>query len=158
MNMKRREFITLVGVAAVMVPSTARPEQATKLPTIGYFGPARSASSFEHRLRELGWIAGRTVAIEYRSAEGDVERFTEIATEFVRLGACPSSRCTVLSEFDSTFCYEQVLSPVPVVNQFRTYWWCSPPRTGRQRMVPASLTARETGASFSKDKCVLISL
>jgi uncharacterized protein (DUF983 family) len=48
--------------------------------------------------------------------------------------------------------------PVPVVNQLRTYWWCSPPRTGRQRMVPASLTARETGASFSKDKCVLISL
>ena len=48
--------------------------------------------------------------------------------------------------------------PVPVVNQIRTYWWCSPPRTGRQRMVPASLTARETGASFSKDKCVLISL
>src|ERR1700676_5374722 len=34
---------------------------------------------------------------------------------------------------------------VPVVNQIRTYWWCSPPRTGRQRMVPASLTARETG-------------
>jgi hypothetical protein len=48
--------------------------------------------------------------------------------------------------------------PAPVVNQTRTYWWCSPPRTGRQRMVPASLTARETGASFSKDKCVLISL
>jgi hypothetical protein len=47
---------------------------------------------------------------------------------------------------------------VPVVNQIRTYWWCSPPRTGRQRMVPASLTARETGASFSKAKCVLISL
>src|SRR6266850_7430341 len=48
--------------------------------------------------------------------------------------------------------------PVPVVNQIRTYWWCSPPRTGRQRMVPASLTARETGASFSKDKCVRTSL
>jgi len=48
--------------------------------------------------------------------------------------------------------------PVAVVNQIRTYWWCSPPRTGRQRMVPASSTARETGASFSKDKCVLISL
>src|SRR5260370_37737479 len=43
---------------------------------------------------------------------------------------------------------------VPVVNQIRTYWWRSPPRTGRQRMVPANLTARETGASFSKDKCV----
>src|SRR6266404_6925385 len=48
--------------------------------------------------------------------------------------------------------------PVPVVNQIRTYWGCSPPRTGRQRMVPASLTARETGASFSKDKCVRTSL
>ena len=46
-------------------------------------------------------------------------------------------------------------SPVPVVNQIRTYWWCSPPRTGRQRMVPGSWTARETGASSSKDKCVL---
>src|SRR5882757_4930806 len=53
---------------------------------------------------------------------------------------------------------ENVAIDVPVVNQIRTYWWCSPPRTGRQRMVPASSTARETGASFSKDKCVLISL
>src|SRR3979490_60581 len=48
--------------------------------------------------------------------------------------------------------------PVPVVNQIRPYWWCSPPRTGRQRMCPASSTARETGASFSKDKCVRTSL
>src|SRR6516164_775671 len=85
MNMKRREFITLVGVAAVMGPSTARAEQAGKLPTIGFLGPSRWAPGFEDRLRELGWIAGRTVAIEYRSAEGHAERFSEIATEFVRL-------------------------------------------------------------------------
>ncbi len=50
------------------------------------------------------------------------------------------------------------LTPVPVVNQIRTYWWCSPPRTGRQRMLPARSTARETGASFSKDRCVRTSL
>src|SRR6266403_436469 len=37
---------------------------------------------------------------------------------------------------------------VPVVNQIRLYWWRSPPRTGRQRMLPARSTARETGASF----------
>jgi ABC-type uncharacterized transport system substrate-binding protein len=85
MNMKRREFITLAGVAAVLGPNAARAEQAGKLPIIGFFGPARSAPSFEGRLNELGWIAGRTVAIEYRSAEGQTERFTEIATEFVRL-------------------------------------------------------------------------
>jgi hypothetical protein len=49
-------------------------------------------------------------------------------------------------------------SLVPVVNQIRTYWWCSPPRTGRQSMRPARSTARETGASFSKDRCVRTSL
>src|SRR5229473_4016891 len=44
--------------------------------------------------------------------------------------------------------------PVPVVNQIRIYWWCSPPRTGRQRMCPVRSTARETGVSFSRDRCV----
>ncbi|MCS3501383.1 putative ABC transport system substrate-binding protein [Bradyrhizobium japonicum] len=83
--MRRREFITLVGVAAVMGTSPARAEQSRKLPIIGFLGPAWSAQDFEDRLRELGWIAGRTVAIEYRSAEGHTERSNEIATEFVRL-------------------------------------------------------------------------
>jgi len=83
--MKRREFITLVGVAVVTGSTTARAERAGKLPTIGFLGPTRSAPGFEDRLRELGWIAGRTVAIEYRSAEGHTERSKEIATEFVRL-------------------------------------------------------------------------
>ncbi len=52
----------------------------------------------------------------------------------------------------------EALILVPVANQIRTYWWCSPPRTGRQRMLPARSTARETGASFSKDRCVRASL
>jgi hypothetical protein len=47
---------------------------------------------------------------------------------------------------------------VPVVNQIRIYWWCSPPRTGRQRMCPVRSTARETGVSFSRDRCVRTSL
>src|SRR5258706_9453347 len=42
--------------------------------------------------------------------------------------------------------------PVPIVNQIRIYWWCSPPRTGRQRMCPVRSTVRETGVSFSKDR------
>src|SRR5258708_7531454 len=54
--------------------------------------------------------------------------------------------------------YETDKLAVPVANQIRTYWWCSPPRTGRQRMLPARSTARETGASFSKDRCVRTSL
>lgn len=46
---------------------------------------------------------------------------------------------------------------MPVENQTRTYWWCSPPRIERQRMCPARLTARDSGASLSKDRCVRVS-
>jgi hypothetical protein len=49
-------------------------------------------------------------------------------------------------------------SVVPVDNQIRTYWWCSPPRIGRQRIGPARSTARENGASFSKERCVRVLL
>ena len=49
-------------------------------------------------------------------------------------------------------------APVPVVDQIRIYWGCSPPRTGRQRMRPARSTARETGASFSNARCVRTSI
>jgi putative tryptophan/tyrosine transport system substrate-binding protein len=88
--MKRREFITLLGGAAASWPLAARAQQTGKLPTIGFLGQStRSAASewtaaFVQRLRELGWIEGRTVAIEYRWAEGREERFAEIAAEFVR--------------------------------------------------------------------------
>jgi len=88
---KRRDFITLLGGAAAACPLAARAQQPAKLPTIGFLStttPAGSRqwiSAFVHRLRELGWIEGRTVAIEYRWAEGRAERYAEIAAEFVRL-------------------------------------------------------------------------
>jgi ABC-type uncharacterized transport system substrate-binding protein len=89
--MKRRAFITLLGAAASAWPLATRAQQVGKLPTIGFLGPlSQSAMSpwtaaFVQRLRELGWIEGRTVAIEYRWGEGRDERFVEIAAEFVRL-------------------------------------------------------------------------
>jgi putative tryptophan/tyrosine transport system substrate-binding protein len=88
--MRRREFITLLGGAAASWPLAARAQQAGKLPTIGYLGSATPGSqgqwvaTFVQRLRELGWIDGRTIAIEYRWAEGRTERAAEIAAEFVR--------------------------------------------------------------------------
>jgi putative ABC transport system substrate-binding protein len=88
--MKRREFITLVGGATAW-PFAARAQQVGKLPTIGFLGTTSAAAwgpwtaAFTQRLRELGWIEGRTIAIEYRWAEGRSERFAEIAAEFVRL-------------------------------------------------------------------------
>jgi putative ABC transport system substrate-binding protein len=88
---KRREFITLLGGAAVACPFAARAQQPAKLPTIGYLGSSTLAhqrpwvAALRQRLGELGWIEGRTVVIEYRWAEGLPERLAEIAAEFVRL-------------------------------------------------------------------------
>jgi putative ABC transport system substrate-binding protein len=86
---KRRTFIAALG-GAVAWPLAARAQQTGNLPTIGVLGPATASvwapfvAAFEQRLRELGWTAGRTVAIEYHWAEGRRERFAEIAAEFVR--------------------------------------------------------------------------
>ena len=85
--MRRRRFITLLGGAAAAWPKAARAQQ--KLPTIGLLGTASASAwgpwtaAFVKRLRELGWIEGRTIAIEYRWADGRRERFAEIAAEFV---------------------------------------------------------------------------
>jgi putative ABC transport system substrate-binding protein len=88
--MRRREFITLLGGAAAWL-RPAHAQQSRKLPTIGFLGTSTPAgwaqwtAAFVQRLRELGWVDGRTVAIEYRWAEGRNDRFPEIAAEFVRL-------------------------------------------------------------------------
>jgi putative ABC transport system substrate-binding protein len=88
---RRREFITVLGGAAAAWPLAAHAQQPSKLPLIGFAGSATAstqryvAAIFSKRLGELGWIEGRTVAIEYRWAEGHYERATEILAEFVRL-------------------------------------------------------------------------
>jgi putative ABC transport system substrate-binding protein len=89
--MKRREFIALVGGAAANWPLAGHAQQAGKLKTIGYMGSTTPLAQspwttpFFRRLRELGWIGGRNLAVEYRWAEGRNDRFAEIAAEFVRL-------------------------------------------------------------------------
>jgi putative ABC transport system substrate-binding protein len=88
--MKRREFIAVLGGAAAW-PLVAHAQSSRKLPIIGILGAGTQstwggfASAFVQRLREIGWIEGSTVAIEYRWGEGRTERFSEIANEFVRL-------------------------------------------------------------------------
>jgi putative ABC transport system substrate-binding protein len=87
--MKRREFILLVGGAAVTWTLPARAQQPAKLPTIGFLGPTAPApgwmAAFLDRLRDHGWVDGKNLAIEYRWAEGRPERFAEFAADFVRL-------------------------------------------------------------------------
>jgi putative ABC transport system substrate-binding protein len=114
---RRREFITLLGGAAALWPLAARAQQASKLPTIGFLGASTPfgawsewTAAFVQRLRELGWVEGRNVAIEYRWAEGRRERFAEIAAEFVRLKV--DVIVTVGSAVAAT---KQVTSTIPIV-------------------------------------------
>jgi putative ABC transport system substrate-binding protein len=88
--MRRREFLTVLGTI-IAGSLSARAQQPAKLPTIGFLGANTPATqrqwtaAFVHRLGELGWIEGRTVAIEYRWGEGHTVRFAEFLADFVRL-------------------------------------------------------------------------
>src|SRR5215469_11262413 len=89
-TMRRREFSTLLGGAAATWPVMTSAQQTGKLPTVGFLGASASGfapwvAAFVARMRELGWVEGHTVAIEYRWSEGRPERYAEIAAEFVRL-------------------------------------------------------------------------
>jgi putative ABC transport system substrate-binding protein len=87
--MRRRDFVMLLGGSAAL-PFAARAQQPA-MPVIGFLGqltPSAQSSwtaAFVERMRELGWIEGRTVKIEYRWAEGRGEHLGELAAEFVRL-------------------------------------------------------------------------
>jgi len=113
---KRREFITLLGGAAAW-PLAARAQQPGTRPTIGYLGSATPATqgqwvaAFVQRLRELGWIENRAVAIEVRWAEGRNERYSEIAAEFVRLKV----DVIVTQGTPATIAAKQVTSVIPIV-------------------------------------------
>jgi putative ABC transport system substrate-binding protein len=111
----RRAFITLLGGAAAW-PMAVRAQQTAKLPTIGFLG-ANTASAqrewtdaFVQRLRELGWIEGRTVAIEYRWAEARSEYFAEIVAEFVRLKVD-----VILAGGNAAVAAKQATSVIPIV-------------------------------------------
>jgi putative tryptophan/tyrosine transport system substrate-binding protein len=113
----RRTVITLLGSAAAAWPLAARAQQPAKLPTIGFLGPntpaldSRRVGAFVQRLRELGWIDGRNVAIENRWAEGRTERLAEFAAEFVRLKV----DVIVTSATPPVIAAQQATSVIPIV-------------------------------------------
>src|SRR6516225_10281456 len=89
--MERREFITLLGGVAAW-PLAARAQQVGKIPRIGYLSPGSASrgplayhDEFQRGLRELGYVDGRNIVIEYRFAEGKFDRLDQLAAGLVRL-------------------------------------------------------------------------
>jgi putative tryptophan/tyrosine transport system substrate-binding protein len=114
--MQRRDFIKVIDGSAVAWPFAAR-AQSAKMPTVGFLGPlSRSTQSewtaaFVQRVREHGWIEGRTVVIEYRWAAGRSERFAEIAAEFVGLKV----NVIVTGGTETVIAVKQATSDIPIV-------------------------------------------
>jgi putative tryptophan/tyrosine transport system substrate-binding protein len=115
--MRRREFLLVAGGAAASWPLPAHAQQPAKLPTIGYLGPNTPSIDtyrlppFVQRLRELGWIEGRTVNIEYQWAQGSRELADKIAAEFVRRKV----DIIVTAATPPTMAAKQATSTIPIV-------------------------------------------
>jgi len=114
--MRRRTFISSVS-GVVALPLAARGQQSGKLPTLGFLGSNNSAAQsqmiavFLQRLRDLGWTEGRTIAIEYRWAEGRAERAAQIAADFVRLKV----DVILTSGTENVIEVKQATSTIPIV-------------------------------------------
>jgi putative ABC transport system substrate-binding protein len=88
--MRRRQFITLLGSASVAWPVVVAHAQQSAMPVIGLLDPRSSDATpdrirgFRQGLRDIGFVEGENVAIDYRFAEGQFERLPELATELIR--------------------------------------------------------------------------
>jgi putative ABC transport system substrate-binding protein len=116
-GIRRRDFVILLGGgAAAAWPFAARAQQSA-MPVVGFLVAGTPLShgqwvaAFVQRLRELGWIEGRTIAIEYRWGEGRNERFAEIAAEFVRRKV----HVIVTSATAAVVVAKQATSVIPIV-------------------------------------------
>jgi putative ABC transport system substrate-binding protein len=114
--MQRRKFLSLLGGAAAW-PLVARAQQPRKLSTIGFLGPntalldSQRVNAFVQRLRELGWIEGHNIAIEFRWGEGRNERLAEFAADLVRINV----DVIVTSGTPQVLAAKQATSVIPVV-------------------------------------------
>jgi ABC-type uncharacterized transport system substrate-binding protein len=89
-KLKRREFITLLGGATAALPLAARAQQPAKVPRVGILSPAASEtagtlSAFREKIRDLGYVEGETIALDFRLSKGIMEALPALAGELVRI-------------------------------------------------------------------------
>jgi ABC-type uncharacterized transport system substrate-binding protein len=114
--MRRREFISLLGVA-VASSRAARAQQQAAMPVVGFLAANTSATTahlvtgFVKRLQEHGWIEGSSIAIEYRWAEGHENHLSAFAAEFVRRNVA----VVVAQGTSAAVAIRQVTSTIPIV-------------------------------------------
>jgi putative ABC transport system substrate-binding protein len=118
-QLQRREIITLIVGAAVTCPLAVRAQQAAKAARIGFMvtgsleSPEQQATvdAFRQGLREHGYVEGQNVMIEYRAADGRIERFPELATELVHLNL----DLIVASNTPAALAAKQATTAIPIV-------------------------------------------
>jgi putative tryptophan/tyrosine transport system substrate-binding protein len=88
--MRRRDFLALLGGTAVAMPCVARAQQPAKVPRVGILSPASSKAAatltaLREALRDLGYVEGQTIALDFRLSQGIVDALPALAAELVRL-------------------------------------------------------------------------
>src|SRR5450759_4568020 len=122
-DMQRREFITLLGGAALVAGAFVSPQisfaqqELRKAPRIGFLTRATDASvsnqidAFRQSLQDLGWVEGKNISIEYRDAEGQSDRLSALAAELVALNV----DVIVTVDTPPTQAAKQATSTIPIV-------------------------------------------
>jgi putative ABC transport system substrate-binding protein len=110
LGVKRREFIALIGGAAVAWPLAARAQQPANVPRVGILSPAASEAAatltaFREEIRNLGYIEGQTIALDFRLSKGIMDVLPALAAELVRIPVnviVTDTTSATLAAFDAT--------------------------------------------------------
>jgi putative ABC transport system substrate-binding protein len=117
--MERRTFMAMLTGGIVVAPFAAEAQQAAKVARIGYLAGNLAANPAQHEafrqgLRDLGYVEGRNVVIEYRDAEGKFERLPALAADLVALKV----DVIVTSETPAALAAKQATTTIPIVFSF----------------------------------------